>query len=246
MGLAAAIVALTGCGGGGGDAAAPSAAAPASGGGGADVATTPAPSSGAGEPLTSFLVNGEGGVATLTIGLDSSGRFTQSGTQYQLQAGGPSGCTMTSAPADPSVAACNLLAGGSGFVLCENTLTPHFNYTFFRPSDVQLATHWELAGRTLTGLACGSTGPRTTSYTFTFSADGEMATEYAGGNTWGYGAGIPDLYERADGYPSAGWRERWVIYKMKSGTATQYFLLHLFQTDPSIPPRTVNLYFLQI
>ena len=38
----------------------------------------------------------------------------------------------------------------------------------------------------------------------------------------------------------------WVIYKVTSGTATQYFLLVLYQTDPSIPPRTVNLYFLQI
>src|SRR4051812_21204644 len=93
IGLVAAIFALTGCGGGGGEAAAPGAAAPAPGGGGAAVAPPPAPPSGAGEPLTTFLVNGKGGVGTATIGLDSSGSFTELGTQYQLQAGGPSGCT---------------------------------------------------------------------------------------------------------------------------------------------------------
>ena len=241
----AVVTLVNGCGGGGeSDAAAataPSAAQPTASGPGEPTAPGPA------DALTTFLVNGEGGVGTLKIGLDASGNVTQSGTHYQLQAGGPSGCTMTSEPSDPSVASCNTLAGGKGFLLCENTLSPHFNFTFFRESDVQVATHWELGGRTLTGLSCGTSGPRTTAYTFTFSSDAETAIEQAGPITNNYGAGIPDLYDQPTGYQSfANLRQRWVIYKVSSGAATQYFLLVLSQTDPTLPARPVNLYFLQI
>jgi hypothetical protein len=231
---------LTACGGGSDGPAAPAATAPAPA---ASSASAPAPT----EPLASFLLNGKGGIGTLTIGIDASGAFTEAGTRYQLQANGPTGCAMTSDPVDQSVALCNPLLDGKSFLLCEDILSPHFGATLFRQSDVHVVKHWELAGQTLTGLSCGASGPRKTSYTFTFSNDGEMATERAGPVTNNYGAGVPEMITQPSGLPATGdWRQRWVIYKATSGTATQYFLLVLWQIDPSLPPRPVNLYFLQM
>jgi len=232
------IVRLAGCGGGGDG---PNGAA----------ANTPAPAATlpASEPAASFLLNGKGTVATVTVGVDASGNFTQGTTQYQLQTNGPSECTMTSNPADPSTVACNVLADGKGFLLCENTLSPHINHTMFRQSDVQMGTHWELGGKTLVGISCGTAGPRMiTNYSFSFSADAEIATEQAGPNSSMYGAGIADLYELPTGSSAgAGLRQRWAIYKIKSGATTKYFLHVLYQIDdPTVPPRPVNLYYLEM
>jgi hypothetical protein len=235
--LASAVLALTGCGGGGDgpDDTAANTPAPAT--------TLPAPA----EPVVSYLVNGEGGVATLNIGVDASGSFTQGTTRYQLQTNGALECTISSNPADPNTVACNVLADGKGFLLCENTLSPHFNYTFFRQSEAQMGTHWELGGKTLTGLSCGTAGPRITTYSFSFSSDAESAVEHAGPATNMYGAGIPDLYEQPAGYGVGQFHERFAIYKIKSGATTQYFLLVLHQIDdPIVTPRPVNLYFLQM
>jgi len=208
---------------------------------------TSAPPAVPAEPLISFLANRKGAVATSTIGMSASGSFMQGSTRYQVQGGGPSGCAITSDPADESVAACNPLIGGKGFLLCEDILSPHFTATIFPQSDVHLVKHWELAGKTLTGLACGASGPRTTSYTFSFSSDGELATEYAGPITSHYGAGSAEMMEQLTGVAMLGQRQRWVIYKASSGAATQYFLLVIWEVvDPSLFQKPANLYFLQM
>jgi hypothetical protein len=200
------------------------------------------------EPLTSFFANGEGSVATLTVEMNATGNFTTaSGQRYQVQGNGPSGCSVTSST-DREVTVCNAIAGGKAFLLCENVLTPHFMGTLFPQSGVQVGTHWELAGKTLTGLACGNTGPRTNGYTFAFSANGDIAIEQAGAITSTYG-GLLDMYDRTTTCPSAsfgGWCERWLIYKIPNGSTTQYFLLHLWQFGDGLPTRPVNLFFIEI
>ena len=247
--MALALYILYGCGGGGGGGAEPTPTAAPS------VTPTPAPgptqssSSAPSAPLTSFLSNGEGTIATLSIGIDEAGNIAGTGpdAQYQLQQTGASGCSMSSNPADPTVAACNLLAGGKAFLFCADTLTPHYTVALFREAEVQVVTHWELAGKTLTGLACGPSGPRATSYSFVFSSDGETAMEYTGLSTWGYGSGSLDMMERTTTcvLTNVGFCERLLIYKVRSGTATQYFLLVLWQMPSTGAQRPVNVYFLQ-
>ena len=245
--VAAAICVLTACGGGGSDsapAAAPSVTPDPS-------AASPGASASAGlpsRPLTSFLSNGEGTIATYNIDIDDTGSFssTSGGTRYQLQENS-SGCSMTSNPTDADVAVCNVLAAGKAFLFCENTLTPHYTAGLFRRSDVEVATHWELAGKTLTGIACGSSGPRTTSYSFVFSADGETAIEYTGPSTWNYGAGSLEMMERTTSctLTNVGFCQRLLIYKVRNGGATHYFLLVLWQMPATATPRPVNVYYLQ-
>jgi hypothetical protein len=246
--VALAIGVLSGCGGGGGGDATPTAAAPS-----VTPATPTAGTSSADESsgsLTSFLVNGEGSIATGNAAIDDSGNFstTSGSTRYQLQQSGGSGCSITSTPADPSVAVCNVLAGGKAFLFCPDTFTPHYTAALFREADVQVVAHWELAGKTLTGLACGPSAPRTTSYSFVFSADAETAMQYTGPSTWGYGSGALDGMERTTTctLTNIGFCERLVIYKVRNGTATQYFLLVLSQFPSTGAQQPVNLYFLEI
>jgi len=229
---------LAGCGGGGADPSSSAAAAPGV------VANDPAPR------LTSFLANGEGSIFTLDVRLDESGNVANAatGTHYQLQQSGASGCSMSSNPADPSIAACNVLAESRAFLFCGDTLSPHYTVALFRQSDVQVATHWELAGKTLTGIACGASGPRSTDYSFVISANGEAAMEYTGLSTWSYGAGSLDAMERTTTctLTNVGFCQRLLIYKIRSGTATQYFLLVLWQMPSAGAQRAVNLYYLQV
>ena len=198
--------------------------------------------------MTGFLAAGEGAIAVAGINLDASGNFSSASgqTAYRLQQTG-SGCSMASTPADADVAICNVLAAGKAFVVCANTLTPHYTGTLFRQSDVQTVTHWELAGKTLTGIACGASGPRANGYRFVFAANGESAIEYSGDSTWNYGAGAPDYMERTTtcNVSSGGFCQRLVIFKLADGAATHYFLMVLWQVDPTLPARPVNLYFLQ-
>jgi len=198
--------------------------------------------------VTGFVAAGEGSIATPTIDLDAAGNFSSASGQraYQLQQGG-SACSLMSTPSDPAAAICNVLAAGKAFLVCANTLTPHFTGTLFRQSDTQVATHWELAGRTLTGIACGASGPRSTGYRFVFSASGDSAIEYSGDSTWNYGAGAPDYMERTTSckVSGGGFCQRLVIFKLTDGAATHYFLMVLWQVDPTLPARPVNLYILQ-
>ena len=229
--LVSAISALFGCGGGSeGEAPSP---VPAT-------AAEPGP----GEPLTSFVANGEGGISTLNVGVDAAGDFTVAGTGYHLQTGGASGCTITSNPADTTISKCNVLADGKGFLLCANTLSPYYTAMMLQQSEAQAVTFWELAGRTLTGIACGDSGLRMTGATFEVWANGGAfeKAEY-GSSTWG--PGVMDQYERTTTCTPGMWCQRLVVYKVGVGPRTQYFLALLTQLDPGIPPRLVRLYFLQ-
>ncbi|MBL0392417.1 hypothetical protein JJ685_14855 [Ramlibacter monticola] len=232
--LISTILALSACGGGGG--------------GGGDTqapARAPTPAPAPVPPITSFLANGKGGIGTATIEVDATGTFTEDDTRYQMQTGGTSGCSLSSRPSDPDVANCNLLAGGKGFLLCQNTTSDTFNVALFRQSDVQTAPLGELAGQTLTGISCGATGVSRNTNTWAFSADASIASEKRGAVTNNFGATASFVTD--DGSLQSGARrERWAIYKAAVGSTTQYFLLDLFQnTDPSQPVQDVRIYFLQ-
>ena len=79
------------------------------------------------------------------------------------------------------------------------------------------------------------------------SANGETAMEYTGASTWSYGSGALDAMERTTTctLTNVGFCQRLLIYKVRSGTTTQYFLLVLWQMPSTGAQRAVNLYYLQ-
>jgi hypothetical protein len=235
--LVSAISALYGCGGGSSDSAPASDAASS--------VPTPTTAVGPGEPLTSFVSNGEGGVNTVNFGVDASGGFSVLNGTYKVQSGGASGCTIASDPADPSVAACNVIAEGKGFLLCRNTLSPYYTVMMLPQSETQAVTYWEVAGRTFTGIACGPTGPRATGFTFEIYVNGG-AFERAEYGTSSWGPGSLEPLERMTMCSQGQMCQRLVIYKVGTGAHPQYFLAMLWQLEPSYPPRVVRLYQLQI
>jgi hypothetical protein len=234
--LLSGICALYGCGGGSDSAPAGDAASSA------PSATTAV---GPGEPLTSFVSNGEGGINTINVGMDAAGDFSILNTRYKLQSGGASGCTITSDPAEPSFAACNVIAEGKGFLLCRNTLSPYYTGMMLPQSETQAVTYWEVAGRTFTGIACGPTGPRPTGFTFEIYVNGG-AFERAEYGTSSWGPGSLEPLERTTTCSAGNSCQRLVVYKVGTGAHPQYFLAMLWQFDPSFPPRVVRLYQLQI
>lgn len=238
--IALAVYALFGCGGSAGDSS--------------SAVTTPPPASppttanaASAAPLAgAYLLNVQGAIDTLPFTIDEAGNVSNlgGGIAYQLERGGGSACSFNSNPTDPTVAACNLLADGKGVLLCPGTQTTNYTATLFRQSDVQLATHFELAGKTLSGIACGSGGPQATGYSFVFSSDAQTATEYAATTTT-YDAGMPGRMELTTYCPPNTSCQRLLMYKTTNGTQTQYFLLVLRQDAFGLTPRPANLYFLQ-
>jgi hypothetical protein len=227
------LAGLAGCGGGGG------------GGGTSD--PTPPPPFVTG-PTTSYLLNGEGGIATATVAMDSGGRFTLEGSNYTLQPGGTSGCTFTANPPETGSTTCNMIAGGRGFLLCDSTSGRHFDASLFRQQDAQAATVSELASTTMRGFSCGPLGPRDTGDTLTFNADSSIAVMRTPMNTHTYGTGMPAALAQENGFASTGnRRQRWAIYKVAVGQeSTHYFLLDLWQNaDPNAADTPVTMFTVQ-
>jgi hypothetical protein len=199
-GLFACALTLQAC-GGGGSGSTDVAASPAPG-------PAPAPAPAQALPTSRFLINGEGGIGTGTVDIDTAGNFTVDGTRISINAGGSSGCTFSSIPAEAGIV-CNQLAGGKAFLLCQGSTGTNFDVGLFRQSDFTSVNNLaELGGATLTGLSCGATGPRTTSQTLAFSADGAIATQASGGSTSTLGAGIPAQLLQPGGSTDTGNQQR--------------------------------------
>ena len=84
------------------------------------------------------------------------------GATLKLAMGGATGCSLSVEPPDGDNPVCNPLAGGKGFLLCENTTAtePDFDAVMLPAADTQAVPFAELAGLTLQGLTCGGTGVR--------------------------------------------------------------------------------------
>jgi len=239
------LASLAACGGGGGGGS-------AAGGSEADVttpttSTTTEPTAQPSQPLTAYLANGEGGIGTPTINVGANGVFEVDTTTYTLENTGASGCTLTSRPTEAETVVCNQLADGKAYLFCSDTTTSSFEVALFRQADFQTASLSELAGTTMTRLACGVTGVRTSTETMAFNADASIAVETWSNSTWTYGTGIPALKVQPSGSASTGgYQQRWAIYKVAAGGGTQYLLLDLWQAgDESSPDHAVSMYFLQ-
>lgn len=226
-GLGAMLLAgLAGCGGGGG-------------GGEPETPAVPEPT----QPLAAYVGHGEGGIGTLNLEVGANGVFKVEGDTYTLQNTGTSGCTLTANPPDTDT--CNRFADGKGYLFCDDASTTSFNVVMLQQAGLQQATLAELAGQTMTGLACGPTGPRANANTFVFNADASIATETAGPATFTTGSTAAAV--QPTGFVGTpGYQQRWAIYKLAAGGGTQYYLLNLFEalsaSSPDLPPR---LYFLQ-
>jgi hypothetical protein len=234
-------LAACGGGGGGGEAASATPAAATT----PAASTTPAPS----EPLTSYLARGAGGLGSATLNVGANGVFNSDATAYTLQDTGGTGCTLTASPSDSDMPVCNRFADGKAYLFCTNTSSRHFELVAFRQSDIQTGALSDVQGTTMAGLTCGSSGPRSTTDTLAFSADGSIAIEtFSGGSTNTFGTGIPaTLIGSPSGFQQTGSQhQRWAIYKVAAGGGTQVFLLDLWQADDAATPdHPVSMYFLQ-
>ena len=221
------LAALAACGGGGGGSG--------TGGGGVVV---PVPS----QPLATYVTHGEGGIGTANIDVGANGVFVVDTDTYTLQDTGTSGCTITANPPDTDT--CNRIAGGKGYLFCDDNSTHTFNVVMFQQAAVQNATLADMAGQTLTGLACGATGPRANANTIVFTADGAIATESIAGSS--FTGPTASKMQPGGSESTPGYLQRWAIYKVAAGGGTQFYLANLYEalaaSSPDIPPK---LYFLQ-
>lgn len=223
---AATVSLIAACGGGGGgDTMAETASA----------ATPPTPATAAPfvpvQPTTRYLANGEGGIGTALLDLDANGMVKVDDALITIKAGGASGCTGTSTPADPDSVVCNLLAEGKAFLFCPNTSSSFFDLAMFRESDFQLASGSELGGLTMVGLSCGPTGVRTlATQKIDFAAGGSPAVQSFGNgsSTWTTNDVLGGFLS-TNGARYFDYQRRWVVYKTVAGNRTTYFLMEVAQ-----------------
>jgi hypothetical protein len=221
------LAALAACGGGGGGAG--------SGGG----VVFPVPT----QPLAAYVLHGEGGIGSANVNVGANGVFTVEMDTYTLLNTGASGCTLTANPPDTDT--CNRIADGKGYLFCDDTSTNTFNVAMLQQASFEAGGLADVAGQTLTGLACGPTGPRANTNTFVFNADASLATEKIGGSSF-TSSSTAAAVTPGGFVGTPGYQQRWAIYKVAAGGGTQVYLFNLYEalaaSSPDIAPK---VYFLQ-
>jgi hypothetical protein len=233
LGLPAIAVAITlvACGGGGGGGSAPETPA----------VPVVAPPKADGITYTAFT---EDRVSSGPVTFDIDSQLTIDSFTYTLASTANGGCTFTSSPFDSTApAGCGQLAGGEGFLLCNDTAGESFNTVFFK-STVVHADFNDLLGHTVTGTSCGSSLLRSTPATIEFRLDGSFVELLAGTITGTFTGFLPGLTS-PQGVRDFGYTHRFEVRKVAQGAKTVYFLLDLFENDPGStqapPPRIYTI-----
>jgi hypothetical protein len=215
----------------------------ACGGGGGASAPAPQPKP-PGATYTAFIADE---VATFRVTLDIDGGLVDGSTTYTL-ASTPTGCTFTSNPSDPPDPACSLLAGGEGFLLCDDTAVTDFGLVFLKDSFVP-ASPSEIDGLVLRRAACGNPSLRLLNETFELRLANESrpSTEVVVGlNSFTLS---PSRFAEAtseQGMTSTGLQQRYVFKKVVGPTKTTFFAFDLSKLLFSqSPPLKAYVYMLE-
>lgn len=212
LGAIAIALTLTGCGGG-------------------DSTTIAAtPSKPAGLTYTVFT---EDRVGSGYLTFDIDGGLQVDDVTYTLASQSATQCSFTSNPANPPNPACNTLAGGEGYLLCDGTSSDHFGVALFKASAVA-ADISELRGMTLKAYSCGATALRETGATLELLSDGGYVQYFPPGSTFNWQPTWLSQALSSTGVQYFDFRVRLVPLKVVQADKTTYFLMELAEkTNPA-------------